>query len=77
MVLKVLMVKLNKGAYWLKMVNYQQNIIIFGMAFALVLNKYFIGNLSIIKNYWKRKWLNTIKQFKRKKILKVALILLV
>ena len=50
-----MMVKLNRCIFWLKMMTYWRNIIVFRIKSALILKFDLITNLSIIKMFWKPK----------------------
>ena len=53
-----MMVRLYKCIFWLKIVTYWKNIILFEIKSALILIKNLIANLSTIKNSWKPKSYN-------------------
>ena len=77
---KVMMVELNACIFWLMMMTYWKNMILFGIKSELILDKNLIGNLSKITNIEEQKQnLTVIKQqiFTRKKCLRQVLIILV
>ena len=50
-----MMGKLGGCIYWLKMMTYWSNIILFGIKSTIILRKNLVANVNAIKSFWKSK----------------------